>query len=127
MLSLDYHAQCQSHVRISIKDLNGRFGGELRLRTHPDTKKYPGVSVGTCQLAAGHPDRCEMFVDGTAGTTGPYLGYWMTWEHRSRYDEMQTEYRLDTYPDCCQAQSPYGWHCVRYNNHPGGHAFTIED
>lgn len=126
MTSVDFHAKCESYVRASIKDLNGKYGYLLDT-DHPNQHIYPGVKVAACDLAADHPGECEMFVDGEGGINGePYQGLWLTWYHRSKYDELQSTYRWTSHPECCPAQSPTGWHCNRYANHHGGHAFTVE-
>lgn len=93
----------------------------------PNQHRYPGVKIAACQLAADHPGECEMFVDGEGGINGePYQGLWLTWYHRSPYDELQSSYRWIRRPDCCPVKSPTGWHCNRYANHLGGHAFNVE-
>ena len=124
MTSVDFHAQCESYVQISITDLNGRFGVYLDVE-HPNQRRYPGVKVAACQLAAGHLGECEMFVEGE-GDDEQYRGHWLAWHHRDKYDELQSTYRWAMHPDCCAEQSPTGWYCVRYADHGGGHAFTIE-
>lgn len=126
MPSVDFHAQCNSYVRISIKDLNGKYGVYLD-HQHPKQLRYPNVSVGVCELVAGHAGRCEMFVEGEGGSSQPYRGHWLSWERRSEHDELQDTYRWDTYGASCLAQSPHGWYCNRYDGHAGGHAFNIED
>lgn|GEM_PF-2813401 len=127
MTSVDFHARCESYVRISIKDLNGKYGVYLDT-DHPDQHNYPGVKVAACELAAGHPGECEMFVEGDGGHNGePYQGHWLAWHHRSKYDELQSTYRWTSHSECCQVQSPTGWHCNRYAKHRGGHAFIVED
>lgn len=126
MTSVDFHVKCESYVRISIKDLNSKHA--YLFGDHPEQRRYPGVKVASCDLAAGHPGKCETFVDGEGGSNGePYKGHWLTWHHRSKYDELQTRYRWTSHPECCLAQSPTGWYCSRYAKHRGGHAFNIED
>lgn len=66
---MDFHAKCESYVRISIKDLNGKYGVYLDT-DHPDERSYPGVKVAACELAAGHQGECEMFVEGEGGHNG---------------------------------------------------------
>jgi hypothetical protein len=126
LTSVDFHAQCESYVRISIKDLNGKYGVYLDA-DHPDPGRYPGVKVAACELAAGHLGECEMFVEGEGGVGEPYEGHWLAWHYRSKFDELQSVYRWTVHSACCPAQSPAGWHCNRYANHAGGHAFIIEN
>ena len=95
---MDFHAQCESYVRISIKDLNGKFGVYLDA-DHPNQHRYPGVKVAACQLAAEHPGECEMFVEGECREQ--YQGYWLAWHHRSKYDELQ-----NTTPNAARPRAP---------------------
>jgi hypothetical protein len=115
----DYHERCDSRVRISLKDLNGPFAGTLSEQKHPDTTRYPNVNVAWCQLAAGHDDRCEMFVDGAPGE--PYRGHWLAWQ---RETGLVTTYEWIVQSECCPAEGPNGYGCGRYVDHTGGHSFT---
>jgi len=67
MASVDYHERCGSLVRTSLNDLNGPVTYVPTEQEHPATAAYPNVNVGSCELAAGHAARREMFVDGTGG------------------------------------------------------------
>lgn len=125
----DYHARCSSYVRITEQDLNGPFGWFLQEVKHPLTEVYPGVSVGECDLAAGHPGPCEMFVD-SLGQGELSTGHWIVWQrptHRAaatRYD-LAEEYQWVRSRKFCDARSPYNWLCGRPAGHDGGHAFTV--
>jgi hypothetical protein len=124
----DYHAQCGSYVRISVEDLNGPFGHALEEIEHPASAVYPGVYVGACELAAGHPGQCEMYVEGRQPTaTEKGGGYWIVWQRPPDSKTLPTKYAWVAQPDYCEVTSPYGWSCSRPAAHDGGHTFTAEN
>jgi hypothetical protein len=67
MTDADYHLGCDSLVRITPEDIKGPFGYVFEWSKHPS---YPEVPVASCELAADHMGRCEMFVDTTSADAG---------------------------------------------------------
>jgi hypothetical protein len=117
---IDFHAQCESVVRISLKDLNGPFS--YVWADHPAPGAYPGIKVASCELAIWHEGRCEMFVD-RGGS--PDRAHWIAWQTPPFLGDVVTGYEWLTYPDHCPANSPVGYGCNRYANHSGGHSYTV--
>lgn len=124
MSTVDYHAQCDSLVRLSREDLTGPMGyvWEFEENFHPASAVYPGVKVEDCERAAGHPGQCEAFID----TTGIQYGeisrsHWLRWD---RHPNLAEHYAWLTSTDGCDATSPHGYHCVRPADHDEGHVYT---
>jgi hypothetical protein len=116
----DYHLGCDSVVRISPGDLTGPFSYLFEWADHPD---YPQVKVGTCELAADHPGRCEMFID-ARDRAGDTRLYWLTWLGAGRSNRLCTDYDWLNAPAACDIESPNGYRCARPYGHHGGHSFT---
>jgi hypothetical protein len=117
-MDADFHLGCDSIVRVSPEDLTGPFGYLFEWGDHLD---YPQVKVGTCELAAEHTGRCEMFVE--AGTDDT-LQYWLTWQRIERSNRLCTTYDWLTASALCNAESPNEHRCTRPVDHRGGHSFT---
>jgi hypothetical protein len=121
MASADFHLGCDSLVRITPEVLNGPFGYLFEWSEHPS---YPQVKVGSCELAADHDGRCEMFVDTTGVNTGNHQWHWLTWQGAGRSNQLPSAYEWLTAPVGCDAQSLNDYVCTRPAGHRGGHSFT---
>ncbi|WP_143082445.1 hypothetical protein [Nonomuraea wenchangensis] len=122
----DFHAGCGSHVRISVRDLAGPHGLALSEIEHPATRKYPGIAVGSCDLAAGHRGLCEMYVE-TDQTEQGSIGHWIRWETVTYREPLPVPYEWVQSPDFCETKSAHGWWCSRPGGHEAGHSFRTED
>ena len=116
----DYHLGCDSVVRIVPDDLTGPFSYLFEWSDHPD---YARVKVGSCELAAEHPGRCEMFVDASTHT-GQAKRYWLTWQRADRSNRLCTSNEWLTADACCDVESSNDYRCARPAGHRGGHSFT---
>lgn len=121
----DFHARCDSYVRISAADLAGPSGPFLSEITHPATARYPDTPVGWCELALFHQGRCEMSITADLETMS-----WITWDRPPRGDRtLPTAYTWVIEPanEGCQHKSANGLWCGRPSGHEGGHCFIVQE
>lgn len=125
MTNADFHAGCGSYVRISERDRSGPLGYAFDIE-HPASLKYPGVVVGSCERAAGHAGRCEMYVTSNEGGT---LGHWIRWEKPEAKSSVPLPlvYEWAHSDVFCEEKSANGWWCSRPGGHDPGHVFRTED
>lgn len=119
-----FYPQCDSWFPISngeLTEYTWAFDGWL-------TDEIRG-NRAECDLAAGHPNECEMTIDGPGSNTG---AIWIRWQ-RNPYDDgfgkpvLHGIFAVIRGAEQCGARY-YDRICIRPRRHPrNGHVFTGED